>query len=409
MMVRLQNPWGEKEWNGAWSDGAAEWNQISKDQQRELGLKIEENGEFWMSWEDLCAYFTTIDVCYQYETSLFSLNNRYHEYIFHGVWQCGDAKDNWSDRSGGCANNKSTCLRNPQYRLDVLEDNSELIASLIQRGLGQRRRQKAAYLTISLMLLKVEDNRIYRLHKLSALVATSDYAPSESVLLYLKNLRRGCYVIIPSTFAPREEGEFMLRLYTSWNARPAELLLDAPTAVRALGPRSARHSTANSRCRGFACLKGCKTEMACGVNMKFPFLDVQLIRTNDLPKVTVYRKSTNSSRSQVNYAHRRLTSALTNAKPFTDQASSINFSVKQRGSIYWSGVACQLSCCFVRVVDVITTVRRCHVSGERLHIICFVLCLTILNGITESVLYIASIEHSNSTPFRSSQLKSQCT
>uniref|UniRef100_A0A5S6QYS9 Calpain catalytic domain-containing protein n=1 Tax=Trichuris muris TaxID=70415 RepID=A0A5S6QYS9_TRIMR len=232
MMVRLQNPWGEKEWNGAWSDGAAEWNQISKDQQRELGLKIEENGEFWMSWEDLCAYFTTIDVCYQYETSLFSLNNRYHEYIFHGVWQCGDAKDNWSDRSGGCANNKSTCLRNPQYRLDVLEDNSELIASLIQRGLGQRRRQKAAYLTIGLMLVKVEDNRIYRLHKLSALVATSDYAPSESVLLYLKNLRRGRYVIIPSTFAPREEGEFMLRLYTSWNARPAELLLDAPTAGR---------------------------------------------------------------------------------------------------------------------------------------------------------------------------------
>ncbi|KFD61428.1 hypothetical protein M514_26389 [Trichuris suis] len=204
MMVRLQNPWGEKEWNGAWSDG--------------------------MSWEDLCSYFTTIDLCYQYETSLFSLNSRYHEHIFHGVWQCGDAKDGWSDRSGGCANNKLTCLRNPQYRLDVLEDNSELIASLMQRGLGQRRRQKSTYLTIGLMLVKVEDNRIYRLHKMSTLVATSDYAATESALLYLKNLRRGRYVIIPSTFAPREEGEFMLRLYTSWNARPAELLLDAPVA-----------------------------------------------------------------------------------------------------------------------------------------------------------------------------------
>lgn len=31
MMIRLQNPWGEKEWNGPWSDGSAEWEQVSID------------------------------------------------------------------------------------------------------------------------------------------------------------------------------------------------------------------------------------------------------------------------------------------------------------------------------------------------------------------------------------------
>lgn len=28
MMIRLQNPWGEKEWNGPWSDGSLEWERV---------------------------------------------------------------------------------------------------------------------------------------------------------------------------------------------------------------------------------------------------------------------------------------------------------------------------------------------------------------------------------------------
>lgn len=47
LMIRLRNPWGEKEWSGAWSDDAPEWELVSEKQRAELGLRIEEDGEFW--------------------------------------------------------------------------------------------------------------------------------------------------------------------------------------------------------------------------------------------------------------------------------------------------------------------------------------------------------------------------
>ncbi|EJW73285.1 hypothetical protein WUBG_15808, partial [Wuchereria bancrofti] len=45
-MIRLQNPWGEKEWNGPWSDGSQEWEQVTDAYKKELGIIVEEDGEF---------------------------------------------------------------------------------------------------------------------------------------------------------------------------------------------------------------------------------------------------------------------------------------------------------------------------------------------------------------------------
>lgn len=47
LMIRLQNPWGEKEWNGAWSDASEEWNQVTDSRKAELGITVDEDGEFW--------------------------------------------------------------------------------------------------------------------------------------------------------------------------------------------------------------------------------------------------------------------------------------------------------------------------------------------------------------------------
>ena len=46
-LVRLRNPWGQKEWTGAWSDGSEEWKAVNDGEKEEMGLTVENNGEFW--------------------------------------------------------------------------------------------------------------------------------------------------------------------------------------------------------------------------------------------------------------------------------------------------------------------------------------------------------------------------
>jgi calpain len=47
-LVRLRNPWGnDVEWNGRFSDKSSEWNRISEQVKRQVGLVRDNDGEFW--------------------------------------------------------------------------------------------------------------------------------------------------------------------------------------------------------------------------------------------------------------------------------------------------------------------------------------------------------------------------
>lgn len=64
-----------------------------------------------------------------------------------------------------------------------------------------------------ILLLQVELNRKYRMHTAQQKVAGSIYINSRCVFLR-KELKEGRYVIIPTTFDPGQQGDFLLRVFT---------------------------------------------------------------------------------------------------------------------------------------------------------------------------------------------------
>ena len=97
---KLRNPWGEKEWTGRWSDGSVEWTPRYRTL---LGYKEENDGTFWMEFEDFCHTFRIIYSCRIFNDGL-----------------CSEAKSEWSvESAGGCLKNSSSFASNPQFSLKV--------------------------------------------------------------------------------------------------------------------------------------------------------------------------------------------------------------------------------------------------------------------------------------------------
>jgi hypothetical protein len=57
-LLKLRNPWGRQEWNGAWSDGSKEW---TPDVMKELDHTFGDDGIFWISYPDFLKFYPEID------------------------------------------------------------------------------------------------------------------------------------------------------------------------------------------------------------------------------------------------------------------------------------------------------------------------------------------------------------
>lgn len=61
-LVRLRNPWGHHTWNGDWCNLSEKWTPELR-QKYLVFADVEDEGIFWMSFDDLIKYFDSLDIC----------------------------------------------------------------------------------------------------------------------------------------------------------------------------------------------------------------------------------------------------------------------------------------------------------------------------------------------------------
>uniref|UniRef100_S4RSU5 Calpain-3 n=1 Tax=Petromyzon marinus TaxID=7757 RepID=S4RSU5_PETMA len=222
-LVRLRNPWGHVEWIGPWSDASKEWNEITPSEKQRLQLISAEDGEFWISFQDFCRNFTKLEICNLSPDALADdRTNKWTVSVSEGRWVRGCS-------AGGCRNYPDTFWTNPQYRLQLYDedddpDDNELLCSfivaLMQKNRRKERRQGSTMLTIGFAIYEVtEELRGSREHLPKDFFL---YNASRARCNSYINLREvterfrlppGEYVIVPSTFEAHQEGEFLLRVF----------------------------------------------------------------------------------------------------------------------------------------------------------------------------------------------------
>ncbi|KAM7105401.1 calpain-10 isoform 2-T2 [Molossus nigricans] len=232
LLLRIQNPWGRRCWQGPWREGGEGWSRLDPVDSSELLSQLQE-GEFWVEEEEFLREFDEVTIGYPvteagHLQSLYSEKLLSHTQELPGAWVRGLS-------AGGCRNN-SGFPSNPKFWLRVSEP-SEVYVAVLQRPrtrtvdwAGRARAPEGDHRTawspasipgrdypaVGLHLWKVEKRRVSLPRVLSTppVAGTVCHAYDREVHLRCE-LTPGYYLAVPSTFLKDVPGQFLLRVFSS--------------------------------------------------------------------------------------------------------------------------------------------------------------------------------------------------
>ncbi|MBN3326534.1 CAN1 protein, partial [Atractosteus spatula] len=222
-LVRIRNPWGEVEWTGAWSDNAAEWKGVDPSVRSRLQNRSED-GEFWMSFSDFLREFSRLEICnLTPDTLQCSRVRKWNTTLYGSSWRRGST-------AGGCRNFPATFWINPQFKValkhpdtDSDESGCSFLVALMQKDRRRQRKEGADMETIGFAIYDYKGQSGVHL-KRDFFLTHGSRARSELFINLREVSSRFClpageYIIVPSTFEPNKEADFVLRVFSE---KPAD-------------------------------------------------------------------------------------------------------------------------------------------------------------------------------------------
>jgi len=194
-------------WKG--NDVTAELTERKK---KSLGISSDIDGGFYVSKEDFVKNFDAVQIVGLTPDSI--EGSKWHMKQFYGSWIRGAT-------AGGCINHINTFSNNPQFLIKLTGSKAEYtcVIGLIQKSAKQAGSGKIGSLQIGYAVYQLEnlddtklpvDKEFCLKNRIKVKVGYTNKA--EVVGRF--QLSPGYYVIIPSTFGPSVDGEFLLRIFS---------------------------------------------------------------------------------------------------------------------------------------------------------------------------------------------------
>ncbi|KAL7888430.1 hypothetical protein AOLI_G00034040 [Acnodon oligacanthus] len=221
-LVRVRDPWGTPAPPACRS---CDWTALATSEEERKRLEPVEAGEFWMGFEMFQQTFTKLEICNLTPDALQDDQMlKWTVSVMEGRWVRGCS-------AGGCRNYPDTFWTNPQYRLLLTEEDDDepddgekgctVVVALMQKGRRRERCTGATMHTIGFAIYEVPEEMQGNNQYLPKdfFLYTASKARCKSYINLREVTERFClspgeYVIVPSTFEPNKESDFILRVFS---------------------------------------------------------------------------------------------------------------------------------------------------------------------------------------------------